>query len=231
MRLLNYDTLDIVGFAGVRERILVMDSRQFGYQKREDTWEGSGQLMYLAHAYFKPGGSTGRHQHSDIDIVSIVTRGRLYHEGSAEVQPGSAAADSTQGLAEIKAGQVMVQRSGKSGFMHNEINPDADIAGMVQLWLQPAGGGSEKASPKGIDVDHGMTTVYRDVDTELRISCLAEKEALSLQDSWLCYVYQGELEAGNHTILRGSLFYPYEGEYLATADDTRLLTIKPILAE
>ena len=113
MRLLNYDTLDIVGFAGVRERILVMDSRQFGYQKREDTWEGSGQLMYLAHAYFKPGGSTGRHQHSDIDIVSIVTRGRLYHEGSAEVQPGSAAADSTQGLAEIKAGQVMVQRSGK----------------------------------------------------------------------------------------------------------------------
>jgi hypothetical protein len=40
MRLLNYDTLDIVGFAGVRERILVMDSRQFGYQKREDTWEG-----------------------------------------------------------------------------------------------------------------------------------------------------------------------------------------------
>ena len=88
MRLLNYDTLDIVGFAGVRERILVMDSRQFGYQKREDTWEGLGQLMYLAHAYFKPGGSTGRHQHSDIDIVSIVTRGRLHHEGSAEVTTG-----------------------------------------------------------------------------------------------------------------------------------------------
>ena len=226
MRLLNYDTLDIVGFAGVRERILVMDSRQFGYQKREDTWEGSGQLMYLAHAYFKPGGSTGRHRHSDIDIVSIVTRGRLHHEGSAEVHAGSAAKNSTQGLAEIKAGQVMVQRSGKSGFMHNEINPDADIAGMVQLWLQPSGSVSEQASQTVIDVGDGQTTVYQGVDTELRISCLAEKEVLSLQDGWLCYLFQGELEAGNDTILRGSLFYPDEGEYLAKAADTRLLIIK-----
>ena len=230
MRLLNYDTLDIVGFAGVRERILVMDSRQFGYQKREDTWEGSGQLMYLAHAYFKPGGSTGRHRHSDIDIVSIVTRGRLHHEGSAEVHAGSAAKNSTQGLAEIKAGQVMVQRSGKSGFMHNEINPDADIAGMVQLWLQPSGSVSEQASQTVIDVGDGQTTVYQSVDTELRISCLAQKEVLSLQDGWLCYLFQGELEAGNDTILRGSLFYPDKGEYLAKADDTRLLIIQ-ILAE
>lgn len=230
MRLLNYDTLDIVGFAGVRERILVMDSRQFGYQKREDTWEGSGQLMYLAHAYFKPGGSTGRHRHSDIDIVSIVTRGRLHHEGSAEVHAGSAAKNRTQGLAEIKAGQVMVQRSGKSGFMHNEINPDADIAGMVQLWLQPSGSVSEQASQTVIDVGYGQTTVYQGVDTELRISCLAEKEVLSLQDGWLCYLFQGELEAGNDTILRGSLFYPDKGEYLAKADDTRLLIIR-ILAE
>ncbi|MEC7547089.1 MAG: hypothetical protein VYB48_09140 [Pseudomonadota bacterium] len=230
MRLLNYDALDIVGFAGVRERILVMDSRQFGYQKREDTWEGSGQLMYLAHAYFKPGGSTGRHRHSDIDIVSIVTRGRLHHEGSAEVHAGSAAKNSTQGLAEIKAGQVMVQRSGKSGFMHNEINPDADIAGMVQLWLHPSGSVSEQASQTVIDVGYGQTTVYQSVDTELRISCLAEKEVLSLQDGWLCYLFQGELEAGNDTILRGSLFYPDKGEYLAKADDTRLLIIR-ILAE
>ena len=231
MRLLNYDTLDIVGFAGVRERILVMDSRQFGYQKREDTWEGLGQLMYLAHAYFKPGGSTGRHQHSDIDIVSIVTRGRLHHEGSAEVQPDSVAEDSTQGLVEIKAGQVMVQRSGKSGFMHNEINPDADIVGMVQLWLQPAGSVSERASETVIDVGRGLTTVYQGIDTELSISCLMEKELLSLQDGWLCYLFQGELEAGNHTILRGSLFYPDEGEYLAKTDDTRLLIVKSVLAE
>jgi hypothetical protein len=182
--------------------------------------------MYLAHAYFKPGGSTGRHRHSAIDIVSIVTRGRLHHEGSAEVQAESAAENSTQGLAEIKAGQVMVQRSGKAGFMHNEINPDADIAGMVQLWLQPSGGVSEHASQTVVDVGYGQTTVYQGVDTELRISCLAEKEVLSLKHGWLCYLFQGELEAGTDTILRGSLFYPDECEYLAKADDTRLLIIK-----
>ena len=88
----------------------------------------------------------------------------------------------------------------------------------------------QRASQTVIDVGRGLTTVYQGIDTELSISCLMEKELLSLQDGWLCYLFQGELEAGNHTILRGSLFYPDEGEYLAKVEDTRLLIIK-ILAE
>ena len=227
MKLLNYDQLDIVGFAGVRERILVMDSRVFGYRRHEDAWEGYGQLTYLAHAYFKPGGSTGRHHHNDVDIVSIVTRGRLHHEGTARYSSGSMTGERIEPMAEILEGQVMVQRSGQSGFMHNEINPDDDIAGMVQIWLAPSESVCEQASQRVIEISHGATTVYTGGDTELVIHRFDKGEVFALPEKGLCYLYQGELSAGENTIRRGTLFRPDTSQCMASTDNTCLLVVGP----
>lgn len=214
MKVLNYDELDIVGFAGVRERILVMDSRVFGYHRREDTWQGYGQLTYLAHAYLKPGGSTGRHSHSDVDIVSIVTRGQVRHEGSVG------------DVREIYAGQVMVQRSGGTGFMHNEINPDDDITGMVQLWLAPGKHVADHASQTVLTPQPGTTFVYQGLDTSVELHWLAMGEQRMSPDTGLGYVFEGELICGDQALPRGTLFQ-LEGSNLSVgSDEAKFLIIR-----
>ena len=82
MYLLNYEDIDITGFAGIRERILVMDESVFGRRKTDESWSGFGSLVYLAHAIYRPYGSTGMHHHEKVNILSIMTRGRIVHEGS-----------------------------------------------------------------------------------------------------------------------------------------------------
>lgn len=125
MYCLTRDTLSLDGFAGLRERLYVMDSRRFGDQRLPDSSEGLGQLVYLADAVFLPHGSTRAHEHSKVDIISVIVRGRVRHEGSL-------------GDGEVlKAGDVQVQYAGAHSFRHNEINPDPDGTHMIQLWMQP----------------------------------------------------------------------------------------------
>jgi len=75
LELLTEEKIEISGFGGIRERVLVMDPRQFGHYVREECWPGFGACVYLANAWFLPGGSTGLHSHEQIDIVSVMTRG------------------------------------------------------------------------------------------------------------------------------------------------------------
>ncbi|AJD47782.1 pirin-related protein [Isoalcanivorax pacificus W11-5] len=125
MYTLTRDALSLDGFAGLRERLYVMDSRRFGDQRLPDSSEGLGQLVYLADAIFLPHGSTRAHEHSAVDIISVVVRGRVRHEGSL-------------GDGEVlEAGDVQVQYAGAYGFRHNEINPNDSGTHMIQLWLQP----------------------------------------------------------------------------------------------
>lgn len=187
MKHLHYDDLDIVGFGGLRENILVMDSRVFGYRRSDDAWQGRGPLTYLAHAFFRPGGSTGRHSHSDVTIVSVITRGRIRHEGDAGWE------------GDLHAGQVMIQRSGSHGFSHNEINPDPEAAGMVQLWCLPDqylishDQADRKATTTVVDVQPGNNPLLQQDGYQLSIEVLAPFSTLSLAPSSLAYIYEGAL--------------------------------------
>jgi len=213
MKILNYDDVDIVGFAGVRERILVMDSRQFGYHRREECWEGVGPLTYLAHAYFKPGGSTGKHFHEGVDIVSILTRGQIRHEGSAGHDD------------DVLAGQVIVQRSGKTGFSHNEINADPDVTGMVQIWLQPSTV-SEASSLDIITPVTGENLIYDGGDSKLIVTLLIQGQSLTLPAGSLGYVYHGGLSASDDSDLsRGTLFISDGQPLTANGKDVRVVSV------
>ena len=213
MKSLHYDDLDIVGFAGVRERILVMDSRQFGYRRREECWEGVGPLTYLAHAYFKPGGSTGKHFHEGVDIVSILTRGQIRHEGSAGYDD------------DVLSGQVIVQRSGKTGFSHNEINADPDVSGMVQIWLKPSTV-PEASSLDIITPVTGENLIYDGGDSKLIVTLLIQGQSLMLPAGSLGYVYHGKFCTSEHTDLtRGTLFISDGQPLTAIGEDVRVVSV------
>lgn len=125
MDIIRFADLPQGGFAGLTERRFVTDARVFGARKEPGATDGIGNFVYLADANFLPNGETGLHPHREIDVISIMVQGRISHAGSLEHGQS------------LESGTVQVQRAGAEGFTHNEINPDANLNQMIQLWVLP----------------------------------------------------------------------------------------------
>lgn len=149
MHILHEADIDISGFAGVRERHYVMDQRSFGDYRSDGASDGLGALVYLADAHMRPGGSTGRHSHRRINIVTWVIGGQLLHQGTL--------ADNTR----LGPGEVQVQIAGERGFEHNEINAGEQFNRFIQLWLLP--GEEYETGYRNSEINHGeIRCVFRD---------------------------------------------------------------------
>lgn len=191
MDILTRDSLPLSGFAGITEHRLVTDSRLFGHRKTADTFEGLGNMVYLADARYLPNGASGMHPHSEVDVISIIIEGRVSHEGSLEHGK------------DLVAGEVQVQRAGGEGFSHNEINPDTSPNRMLQVWALPEKAGQPAGYKSYIPAQSGNTRIYGgsaeqtetfDSHTLIDITYLKAGEQLALQDKHLVYTITG---AGN----------------------------------
>ena len=125
MKIVKRNILRRGGFAGLRETRLVMSPSIFRSRREAGTSTGIGKFCYLADASFLPRGETRMHTHTDIDVISIMVKGRLKHEGTMENGQ------------ELHVDDIQVQRAGSEGFSHNEINPDESKNRMIQLWMLP----------------------------------------------------------------------------------------------
>mgnify|MGYP000217789754 FL=1 len=126
MEILNKSHIAQGGFAGIREKRMVKESRVFGSKPPNDkSWNGIGNFVYLSDANFVPNGETGMHPHREIDVISFMVKGRVLHEGTLE-----------HGKM-LNESEIQVQRGGGKGFFHNEINPDSTENRMVQIWCIP----------------------------------------------------------------------------------------------
>ena len=191
MKILSRDSLALGGFAGIVEHRLVTDSRIFGKHKKPETYEGLGNMVYLADAQYKPFGSSGMHPHSEIDVISIIIDGRVSHEGSMEHGK------------DLVAGDVQVQRAGGEGFSHNEINPDNGKNRMLQVWALPEEKGQAAAYKAYTPKLDGVTRIYGgnksqddtfDNHTIMDIVHLKTGSNLDLNNETLIYIITGEAE-------------------------------------
>ncbi|MDY7025713.1 MAG: pirin family protein [Pseudomonadota bacterium] len=189
MKQLPQSALDITGFAGLLERIYIMDERQFGAHRIPEAWQGHGQLVYLADAVFKPNKSTGRHSHNDIDVVTLVTQGELHHLGSL----GDHSA--------VREGQIMVQRSGAKGFQHDEQNRTDQRTHVLQLWLLPedTANREKQGEYQVITPTQPDEIIYQSASTTLRLVTLKPAQTLSAQPDDLLFVIKGQLQSANST--------------------------------
>jgi len=190
MKVLRRDSLELGGFAGIKEHRLVTDSRLFGARKNPNAFEGLGNFVYLADAHYNPGGESGMHPHSEIDVISIILDGRVGHEGSLEHGRN------------LVAGDVQVQRAGGEGFSHNEINPDNTTNRMIQVWALPEVSG-QPASYKFYQPKAGVTRIYGGDDSQtetfasqtiIEIVQLKAGESSEFNSEQLSYVTSGEAE-------------------------------------
>ncbi|MGR6873781.1 pirin family protein [Pseudomonas sp. HK3] len=143
MKILRYNDLPKGGFAGLRERQLVIDRKMNRGQIHPTAADGIGNFVYMADANFMPKGQTGMHPHREVDVISVMVDGRINHAGS--LKHGQ----------QLSAGAVQVQRAGGEGFSHNEINPDNTENNMIQLWVLPEVQG-EKADYKVYEPKNGQ---------------------------------------------------------------------------
>ncbi|MDE8603176.1 pirin family protein [Marinomonas sp. RSW2] len=189
MQILSRDSLLLGGVSGIKEHRLVTDSRIFGRHKEPQTWEGLGCMVYLADAQYQPKGESGMHPHSEIDVISVIVKGRVCHEGSLEHGK------------DLAAGDVQVQRAGGEGFEHNEINPDNCKNRMLQVWVLPEVKGQRAAYKFYRPKLDGMTRIYGGDESQsetfssptvIDIVHLQTSERMTLTGKQLSYVITGK---------------------------------------
>ena len=225
MQILNRNSLPLGGFAGLKEHRLVTDRRVFGKQKPANTFDGIGNFVYLADAQFNPRGETHMHPHKEIDVISIMVKGRISHEGSLE-----------HGQALIE-GDAQVQRAGGEGFAHNEVNPDNSKNRMLQLWVLP----DESGQPAGYKhyalKDKRITRIYGgsksqnttfDSKTFIDVLHLAKGESMTFDSEALFYVTKGNAqfsdENSTYKAKDGDLIRSYKTE-ITSSDDVEIVIV------
>jgi len=220
MMVLNFDELPQGGFAGLRERRFVTDSRAFGTRKDPATAEGIGNFVYLADANFMPHGETGLHPHREIDVISIIVEGRLDHAGS--LQHGES----------LHTGTVQVQRAGGEGFSHNEVNPDDAKNRMIQIWVLPETPGEPAGYQMFEAAENGRTRIYggpADQDetfparTIIEIVHMKEGDKLDQPGRCIIYVTSGAGTSLDETLREGDLVETSNFSVKALTDSTLIV--------
>ncbi len=93
------------------------------YHNRERM--GFGVLRVINDDIVEPAGGFGMHPHSDMEIITMVTKGSLEHKDS----------EGNHGI--ISAGQIQYMSAG-SGVHHSEFNPSSDEpVELFQIWIHP----------------------------------------------------------------------------------------------
>ncbi len=221
MRILHRDDLEYGGFAGLREHRLVIDSRFFGEHKPVEAWNGIGNLVYLADAQFLPKGETHLHNHKEIDVISVMVKGRIIHEGS--LKHGQ----------KMESYHVQAQRAGSEGFSHNEINPDDIENRMIQLWVMPECPDQAAGYKLYSLIEGGLTRIYGgkptqqetlDSNTLIDVGVILAGKSVSLNTPVMVYITRGLGILNGQLVEDGDLIQDDRLEFSAN-DDTQLIVI------
>lgn len=222
LQILHRDDLQQGGFAGLKEHRLVMNPTVFGSAK-SGTWPGLGNFVYLADAKFIPNGETHLHSHKEIDVISVVVKGRIYHEGTLE-----------QGTI-LEENHVQVQRAGGEGFAHNEVNPDDKENRMIQMWIAPEKQG-EPAGYKSYVLTNGKTTrVYGGNDTQnetfssntiVDVGLVDANQNISFDGEFIVYVTLGSGTINNTAVSAGDLIHGNDLKFQALHDSQIIIVRK-----
>lgn len=221
MKLLHYSDFPKGGFAGLRERQLVIDPKINRGRVHPTAANGIGNFVYMADANFLPRGSTGMHPHREVDVISVMAEGRINHAGS--LQHGQ----------QLDAGSVQVQRAGGEGFTHNEINPDSTENNMIQLWVLPERAG-EKASYKIYQPQAGKReTIYGGKsnqsatfasDTMIDIAQPLAGEQLEHTGKVMAYIVKGSVVINGKTV-RPRTLVRNDGLQIKAVTDSKIILI------
>ncbi|MGF1680253.1 pirin family protein [Photobacterium minamisatsumaniensis] len=195
---LQKSQLSLGGFAGLTEHRLIKSPQAFGGEANQDgSWPGLGNFVYLADAQFLPKGETRMHSHHEVDVISVMVKGRIAHQGS--LGHGK----------DLNTYDVQVQRAGGEGFSHNEVNPDDSANRMIQLWVLPEQTGQPAAYKVYRPQQGEMTRIYGGTSshadfpasTIIDTARLSENQSIKINAPFIAYLVEGEGKANNEKLI------------------------------
>ncbi|WP_010178021.1 pirin family protein [Aquimarina agarilytica] len=207
---LNRNSIETGGFHGIQQKRLIVHPKYGpGMGVRLGTWPGIGNLIYLADSWFGTGIATGMHPHKFIDVLTFVVEGELSHEGSLE-----------HGV-NLKALDFQVQKSGKEGFAHNEVNKGTLTTRMLQLWLIPEKEEATASFRVRVAEKGKITKVYGNEDgnsTQIEVGHLLHEQSYVSPKNSLIYVASGAIEVEGELIGEGVLFEANRSKIVSLKD-------------
>ena len=218
MKRINRQQLPRGGFAGLKETRLIRDIRIGGTQ---ENWDGLANFVYLADAKFLPFGETRMHDHHEIDVITIMLKGRLHHQGS--LKDGQS----------MQAGQVQVQRAGGEGFSHNEINPDNNENRLLQLWVLPEQAGAaaayklyqlEKTHMQCIYGGNSKEQTFAS-GTQIDVGLLTKGQQITHDGDCLAYVASGQGYLNGELVKEGDLISASNINLTVSSDELHLTVV------
>ena len=110
-------------FISTREWLKSMHSFSFA-EHREPSWDNFGKIRVINEDIISPNSGFGSHSHSNMEIITVVTKGAITHR------------DSLNNLGKILENEVQVMSAG-SGITHSEKNEENKICKLFQIWIYP----------------------------------------------------------------------------------------------
>ncbi len=201
-QIFHRDDIPLGGFAGIVETQMVISPKLMpSVLSRTDISHGLGSFIYLSTGYFKPNDGAPIHPHTDVDIVTFITSGKLSHQGTL--------GDGTI----IDAPGVQVQRAG-TGMQHAEINPQDTQTHFVQIWFLPPENGLTPAYQNIKLVPNQLTTVLGgnninkqifDNQMSCQIGTLNKDTLINIDKPFIIYITKGEAEINGQKATIGNL--------------------------
>ena len=212
---LDKNSIETGGFHGIIQKRLIVNSK-YGPRSgvKDGTWEGIGNLVYLADSWFEEGVATGLHPHQYIDVLTFVVDGQLDHEGSLE-----------HGVS-LQSLDFQVQKSGKEGFMHNEVNKGKETTRMLQLWLIPERV-EDRASFRVHKAEKDkIINVYGEKDgntTQIDVANLSRTKSYTSNRESIVYVVKGTIEVAGELVNEGVLLSVSANTIINAVNDTLVI--------
>ena len=110
-------------FRSSREWLNSMHSFSFA-EHRDTKWDNFGNIRVINEDIIAPNAGFNRHSHSNMEIITVVTKGAITHR------------DSLNNFGKINQDEVQVMSAG-TGISHSEKNEENETCKLFQIWIFP----------------------------------------------------------------------------------------------
>jgi len=154
-------------FLSRRDWLHSMHSFSFA-EHRDPKWDNFGNIRVINEDIISPNSGFNMHSHSDMEIITVVTKGAITHR------------DSLNNLGKIYENEVQVMSAG-TGITHSEKNEENKPCKLFQIWIYP--------KKSNLKPDYKQTSFKNGIGDNLIIDYLDGKNKLLINQDislWRC---------------------------------------------